>query len=670
MNKPVFRFPDAGDIRCYDRHGKEIMLPPVEDELYGQNGCFIVNPMSFTKLDSESRELSDISTWQDGYRMVRDNNTGLVWEIKSPHKEDINFCDDKYSWDDANKYVKRLNDNKYCGFSDWRLPNKDELRSIIDYARVNPAVDTFYFPHCQVAFYWTSILYKMQPPFVWGIFFGLGSGIPYTPSSLQCVRAVRGGYSLDFGNPQKEAFRDNNDGTITDLRTGLMWQKGENERMDWYQALKYCKDMNLAGYTDWRLPNIKELNSILDLTYKDGWWYHKGYFPAKGLEPPLLHYFSSTPYERIYVWVTNFCFGYDGYYASKNAKLLFRAVRNVVTPKKEAEVFKLPHSGQKKCYDYDGNIITVPKPKERFYGQDGSCQFNLFSFTKLRDNGIALNDDAGFSDGYRMVKDNNTGLIWEVKSPRENDFNFKGRKYTFEAAKEYISYLNKIHYAGFSDWRLPNREELRSIVDYSGVIPAVDKKYFPSCLAEFYWSDDPFIKDENFIWGVYFAYGCGICYLRDSLYGVRAARAGYNPDFGNRSRYAFKDNGDGTITDLNTNLMWKKDESPDNNWEGALKYCEDMDLAGFSDWRLPNIKELATILDLSFKNNCWHHKDFFPNVKTAPLGFYWASTTYGDTFGWGVNFQFGYDGYYAAKKNGRYAFRPVRTIIDEKNRGK
>jgi len=106
----------------------------------------------------------------------------------------------------------------------------------------------------------------------------------------------------------------------------------------------------------------------------------------------------------------------------------------------------------------------------------------------------------------------------------------------------------------------------------------------------------------------------------------------------------------------------KKDESPEMNWEGALKYCEELELAGHSDWRLPSIREIATLLDLSYKDSTWFHKEFFPDVKTAPLGFYWASTTYGDSFGWGVNFQFGYDGYYAGKKHGCYPFRPVRSI--------
>ena len=658
----TFKFPDAGPIRCYDKAGRDIDPKP-GDEFYGQNGCFIVNPISFSKLGNKAKALSDSAGWDAGYRMVLDNSTGLIWEIKSSDSGDLNCSDDKYSWTDARDvYIKKLNAKKYGGFSDWRLPNKDEIRSIIDYSKINPAVDLDYFPNCKTAFYWTSIPYRKQPPFIWGIFFGLGSGIPYTPSSLQYVRAVRGGYSQIFGDPDRIDFKDNGDGTITDFRTGLMWQKEENERVDWYEAMKCCNKMNLAGYSDWRLPNIKELNTILDLSYRDGWWYHKNFFPAKGLQPPLLHYFSSTPYEKTYVWVTNFCFGYDGYYASKNAKLLFRAVRNTAPVSKEKEIFRLPDTGQVKCYDQDGYEISLPEPGEKYYGQDGSFDINPMSFTKLRNNAKEINENAGWDDGCRMVKDKNTGLIWEIKSPNSADLNYKHNKYTWDGACKYVLKLNKNSYGGFDDWRLPNREELRSLVDYKGNILAIDNKYFPNCLPAFYWSSIPFAKDNSFIWGVYFAYGCAICYLKHSFYHIRAVRGGYNKSFGDPNCYLFKDNGDNTVSDLNIGLMWKKDECPDLNWEGALKYCQDLNLAGCSDWRLPSMKELATILDLSYKDSCWHHKEFFPEVKTAPLGFYWASTTYGDTFGWGVNFQFGYDGYYAGKKEGCYAFRPVRSI--------
>lgn len=654
--------PDAGAIKVYDIEGKEAALTP-QDDLWGQNGCYVVNPMSFTKLGKQGKAVSDTATWKDGLRTVLDNNTGLVWEVKSPKKGDVNYCMDTYNWKKAKSdYIKELNAKKYGGFSDWRLPNKDELRSIIDYSKTGPAVDTNYFPNCQSDFYWTSVPYKMQPPFVWGIFFGLGSGICYTPMSERFVRAVRGGHAKSFGAAETSRFQDNNDGTITDSLTGLMWQKGENERMDWYSALKSCKEMRLAGHSDWRLPNLKELNTILNLNYDDNWWYYKEFFPADGLQPPLLHYFSSTPYEGIYAWVTNFCFGYDGYYANKKAHLLHRAVRNVNPPSKKATVqFVFPDSGQKKCYNEEGGIIKAPKMGQQYYGQDGSCVNHPLSFTKLGYGGESLSDKADWAKGLRMVKDNNTGLIWETKSPVEGDCNFQGHAYKWEDAQGFINELNQKAYGGFRDWRLPNREELRMIVDYNGQIPATNQNYFADCLPAFYWSKDPHMQDPLFAWGVYFAYGCAICYLKSFYYPVKAVRGGYNLNFGDIKKYSLRDNNDGTVSDLNSGLMWKKEESPDLNWEDALKYCQELNLAGHGDWRLPSIREIGSLMDLSFKDGTWFHKEF-SDTKIAPLGFYWSSTTYGDTFGWGVNFQFGFDGYYAGKKLGHYAFRPVRTI--------
>lgn len=76
------------------------------------------------------------------------------------------------------------------------------------------------------------------------------------------VRYVRG--NPNYG---KNDFHDNNDGTITDRATGLIWQKDDSKRpMNWEQSLEYASKLNLAGNNDWRLPNAKELQSIVDYT--------------------------------------------------------------------------------------------------------------------------------------------------------------------------------------------------------------------------------------------------------------------------------------------------------------------------------------------------------------------------------------------------------------------
>ena len=679
-----FRFPDTGQKISYDQNGREIILKP-GDELYGQDGCFVVNPISFTKLGLNEEKLSPSACWEDGFRMVKDNNTGLIWEVKSPNSEDPNYFDNKYSFKDAQEvYVNKLNEGNYGGFKDWRIPNKDELRSIINYSKTNPALDQQYFPHCRINYYWCSLTYEMQSCFGWAIFLGFGSATAVSKESLRHVLAVRKGYNNLFGKQDLSRFTDNKDGTITDHATDIMWQKDENERMSWYEALKFCQNMKLAGYNDWRLPDIKELNTILNLTHKDGWWYFRDFFPGKGLQPPLLHYFSSSVFEKTYAWVTNFNFGYDGYYANKNAKLLFRAARKINPPreinagnvqetnirdaqetnikdsKEIAPKFILPDTGQILCYDNKGNQISKPEKGEAFYGQDGCFINNPTSFAKLGDNEHKLTDDAAWDNGLRMVKDNNTGLVWEVKSLNSKDINYKENRYTWNGAQNYIDDLNRQKYGGFDTWRLPNKEELRTIINYNDVIPAVDQTFFPNILTDFYWSKDPYVPDPKLIWGIYSAYGCAIAYLKDSLFPVMAVCKGNNTAFGDSGNYKLKDNKDGTITDFNTGLMWKKDESPEMSLIQALKYCEDLTLAGYNDWHMPNIKEIATLIDLSFKDSTWFHKEFFPDVKTTPLGFYWSSSTFAATFGWGVNFQFGYDGYYADKINGCYPFRPVR----------
>ncbi len=72
----------------------------------------------------------------------------------------------------------------------------------------------------------------------------------------RCVRGPRWG---------DNAFHDNGDGTVTDRASGLMWQKADDGRTrDWKDALAYGENLSLAGHDDWRLPNVKELQSVVD----------------------------------------------------------------------------------------------------------------------------------------------------------------------------------------------------------------------------------------------------------------------------------------------------------------------------------------------------------------------------------------------------------------------
>lgn len=126
----------------------------------------------------------------------------------------------------------------------------------------------------------------------------------------------------------------------------------------------------------------------------------------------------------------------------------------------------------------------------------------------------------------------------------------------------------------------------------------------------------------------------------------------------------FTDNGDGTITDNGTGLMWVKD--PENDlpapwpgacaWELAIMRCESLTFAGHSDWRLPNINELLSILDYS-RYSPAVDPTFFPNTIND---YYWTSSTWKGSTGSKhlINFIFPFT--YFISKTSSYYVRPVR----------
>ncbi len=129
----------------------------------------------------------------------------------------------------------------------------------------------------------------------------------------------------------------------------------------------------------------------------------------------------------------------------------------------------------------------------------------------------------------------------------------------------------------------------------------------------------------------------------------------YNPT---ATQPYYTDNGDFTITDNRTGLMWKKCSEGQNNdasctgtagmyvWAAALSQCTGLTTpGGYSDWRLPNIKELVSIVDYGTASPAKISIDF-PNTQTG--NFYWTSTTDvpSTAYAWGVVFLNGYMYYY------------------------
>jgi len=129
----------------------------------------------------------------NGNGTVTDIGTGLMWQQAT--------APGTYTWQQALAYCENLT---LAGHSDWRLPNRNELQSLVDYGRYNPAINTDYFPDTVSgdfwSGYWSSTTSASYPSYAWGVYFGYGGLNDYFKSNGYYVRAVRGGQSGGFGD--------------------------------------------------------------------------------------------------------------------------------------------------------------------------------------------------------------------------------------------------------------------------------------------------------------------------------------------------------------------------------------------------------------------------------------------------------------------------------------
>ena len=261
-----YKIVDTGQETCYDTL-VIINCPAPGEQYYGQDSQFDGNQFDF--------QYNDEGT-------ITDLNTGLIWQQF--------LFEDKYSYENA---IALADTFSLSGFADWRLPSIKELYSLIDFrgatgvtaAESTPFIDTTYFEFRYGninagerfidAQYVSSTEYvgtTMNGDFtVFGVNFadgrikGYGTTAPTGGDKLFEVKLLRGNTEYGTNN-----FSDNNDGTITDISTGLMWGKEDNGTgLNWEEALDWVSQKNqdnYLDYNDWRLPNAKELQSIVDYT--------------------------------------------------------------------------------------------------------------------------------------------------------------------------------------------------------------------------------------------------------------------------------------------------------------------------------------------------------------------------------------------------------------------
>jgi hypothetical protein len=170
-------------------------------------------------------------------------------------------------------------------------------------------------------------------------------------------------------------------------------------------------------------------------------------------------------------------------------------------------------------------------------------------------------------------------------------------------------------------------------MDYSvaGPSPTIKSAVFPNTISGGYWTSTGAAEAPDFAW--YVAYYAGGVYTGDksnSNY-LRCVRNGPSPG------QNYKDNSNGTFTDQNTGLTWQKENYASSNWGDALSACETSNLANHTDWRLPNVDELKTLIDDSRRDPAIDNS-FFPFISYY---YYWTSTTVTANAGQGFVVGFG-----------------------------
>jgi hypothetical protein len=322
--------------------------------------------------------------------------------------------------------------------------------------------------------------------------------------------------------------------------------------------------------------------------------------------------------------------------------------------------YAIADTGQELTFDNTSALPTQPEIGEEFFGQDAQYDGNLPHYV---DNG----------DG--TVTDLVTGLMWQQ--------GYSGKMTYAEAAGS----ADAFELAGYTDWRLPTIKDLYSLIDFSGVdgmddsgigmVPFLDTAYFEfeygdvdagERIIDSQWATSTLYNGSSqagtLMFGVNFADGRIKGYPigatmdpggQEKTYFVRLVRG--NTAYGEND---YIDNGDGTISDLATGLMWSQDDSGSisrsggpasasngdaMNWEEALAYVQGLNDAGYlgySDWRLPNAKELQSIVDYSRSPDATNSAAIDPIFDATSItneagqldwGFYWTNTTHESTHG-------------------------------------
>lgn len=267
-----------------------------------------------------------MSFTDNGDGTITDNVSGLVFQkcLAGLNSLDCSGTATESIWTDAVSYCSSLS---HAGKT-WRLPTIKELVSISDITK-SALIDTGLFPSISNVNYWSITEISSTNTMGSSSSNYISNQSKILTNKIRCVSGI---------SPQTQSFMDNGNGTVSDNLSGLVWQKcsaglgttlgdcstGTFLQHTWSSAINYCENLDLGGQTDWRLPNIKELISLVDFSSSSLTSINDIFTNTK-----INFYLSSTTatiVDSTRVWRVDFSYGRTDI-SSKTGKSYVRCVR-------------------------------------------------------------------------------------------------------------------------------------------------------------------------------------------------------------------------------------------------------------------------------------------------------------------------------------------------------